>query len=121
MQKIYEYQLQKLKSAQKLTQVKLRLMHAKRVVVLMNDFIKCLHNIEKSPKLTIKNSKIRIAQEACIIELLQNGSKNACKKMQNIKKVQINGIISESHKEQAKLFEIVIVKLLECSLTIQNE
>ena len=41
--------------------------------------------------------------------------------MQNIKKVLINGIISESHKEQAKLFEIVIVKLLECSLTIQNK
>ena len=40
--------------------------------------------------------------------------------MQNIKKVLINGIISESHKEQAKLVEIVIVKLLECSLTILN-
>ena len=47
MQKIYEYQLQKLKSAQKLRQVKLRLMHAKRVVVLMNDCNKCLNNKKK--------------------------------------------------------------------------
>ena len=63
MQKIYEYQLQKLKSAQKLTQVKLRLMHAKRVVVLMNDCIKCLHNIEKSLKLTIKTQKLELRKK----------------------------------------------------------